>query len=111
MHYASFVVALSAALEWVDACTHFEREGKPMSLFMDIHTLPGATIEAVAGAHQKDLEIQAQYGVKYLNYRFDASTGRVFCLAEAPSAEAATRVHREAHGLVPDEIFEVTEAS
>ena len=82
-----------------------------MPLFMDIHTLPGASSEAVAGAHQKDLEIQDQYGVKYLNYRFDERTGRVFCLAEAPSAEAATQVHREAHGLVPDEIFEVSEVS
>jgi hypothetical protein len=82
-----------------------------MPLFMDIHTLAGATSEAVAGAHQKDLETQDRYGVKFLNYRFDQRTGRVFCLAEAPSAEAATRVHREAHGLLPDEIFEVSEVS
>jgi class 3 adenylate cyclase len=35
-------------------------------------------------------------------------TGRkVFCLAHAPSAEAAEQVHREAHGLLPDKIIEV----
>jgi hypothetical protein len=83
-----------------------------MPLFMDVHNkVEGATAEAVAGAHQKDLEIQEQYGVKYLKYWLDESTGRIFCLVEAPNKEAAIRVHREAHGLLADEIFEVTEGS
>jgi hypothetical protein len=30
---------------------------------------------------------------------------------EAPSKELAERVHREAHGLVADELHEVTEGS
>ena len=33
--------------------------------------------------------------------------GAVFCLAEAPTKEAFGAVHREAHGLEADEIFEV----
>ena len=37
--------------------------------------------------------------------------GKVFCLVEAPSADAAATVHREAHGLVADEVFEVQEGS
>ena len=83
-----------------------------MPLFMDVHNkVEGATAAAVAGAHQKDLEIQEQYGVKYLKYWLDESTGRIFCLVEAPTKEAAIRVHREAHGLLADEIFEVTEGS
>jgi hypothetical protein len=82
-----------------------------MSLFLDMHKLDGATAEAVAQAHEKDLETQDQYGVKYLKYWFDEDQGAVFCLAEAPDKEAAIRVHREAHGLVPDEIFEVSENS
>ena len=36
-------------------------------------------------------------------------TGDVFCLVEAPSKEAAIQVHREAHGLLPDDITEVVE--
>jgi hypothetical protein len=32
-------------------------------------------------------------------------------LVEAPDADAAMRVHREAHGLVADRIFEVVEKS
>ncbi|MBC6447440.1 nickel-binding protein [Actinokineospora xionganensis] len=32
--------------------------------------------------------------------------GEAFCLVEAPDAESAVRVHREAHGLVADHIHE-----
>ncbi len=31
------------------------------------------------------------------------------CLVEAPSAEAAIAVHKEAHGLLPDSIERVSE--
>ena len=81
-----------------------------MPLYMDIHHhVEGLTADAVAGAHQKDLEVQQKHGVKYLKYWFDEGTGKVFCLVEAPSKEAAAAVHREAHGLVADELIEVKE--
>lgn len=82
-----------------------------MPLYMDVHeNLPeGATAADVAGAHEADLKIQDQHGVKYLRYWVNESEGKVFCLVDAPSAEAAATVHREAHGLVADQIFEVTE--
>ena len=83
-----------------------------MPLFMDVHHhVEGLTADAVAGAHQADLNTQAKYGVKYLKYWFDEGTGKVFCLVEAPNKEAAIAVHREAHGLVAEEIYEVTEGS
>ena len=83
-----------------------------MPLYMDIHhKVDGLTAEAVTGAHQKDLETQDKHGVKYLQYWFDESTGKIFCLIEAPSKEAAATVHREAHGLEADEIIEVTEGT
>ena len=79
-----------------------------MPLYMDIHQhVEGLTKDAVAGAHARDLEVQQQYGVNYRQYWFDEATGKVFCLVEAPSKEAAIAVHREAHGLVADEIVEV----
>ena len=81
-----------------------------MPLFMDIHKhVPGLTAEAVAGAHAKDVEVQEKHGVKYIRYWFDDKAGKVFCLVEAPSKEAAAAVHREAHGLLADEIIEVKE--
>jgi hypothetical protein len=82
-----------------------------MALFMDVHeSLPkGATADDVAHAHEADLRTQARYGVRYVKYWVDAGAGKAFCLVEAPDAESAARVHREAHGLVADRIFEVRE--
>ena len=82
-----------------------------MPLFMDVHnSLPeGATADDVAQAHAADLQIQEKYGVKYVNYWADPSAGKVFCLVEAPDADTAHRVHREAHGLVADEIYPVVQ--
>ena len=81
-----------------------------MTLYMDIHKgVEGVTAAAVAEAHRKDLEVQEKHGVKYLKYWFSEEDGNVFCLVEAPSKEAAEAVHREAHGLVADEIIEVKE--
>ena len=82
-----------------------------MPLFMDVHDrLPeGATAKDVAEAHKADVGIQDQYGVKYLKYWVDDQEGKVFCLVEAPDADAAHTVHREAHGLVADRIYLVTE--
>jgi hypothetical protein len=76
---------------------------------MDMHNIEGVTADAVAGAHEKDLEVQDKHGVQYKRYWVDEAAGKVFCLVEAPDAEAANTVHREAHGLVADEIFEVSE--
>ena len=82
-----------------------------MPLYMDVHNLPGVKAGAVAEAHVRDLEEQGKHGVAYLRYWVDEAQGKVFCLVEAPNAEAAHSVHREAHGLVADEIYEVTEHS
>jgi hypothetical protein len=83
-----------------------------MPLFMDIHhKVDGLTAEAVAGAHQRDLEVQGKYGVDYLHYWFDEGSGRVFCLVQAPDADTATRVHREAHGLEADEVTPVQQGA
>lgn len=82
-----------------------------MALYMDVHSsLPDGTSAAdVAGAHAADLRVQDRYGVRYLNYWVDVEGGRVFCLIEAPNADAAHAVHREAHGLVADEIYPVAQ--
>jgi hypothetical protein len=83
-----------------------------MSLFMDVHTLEGGVSAAdVAKAHKADLETQGKYGVSYLRYWVDQSAGKIFCLVEADNAEMANTVHSEAHGLVADEIFAVSEHS
>ena len=83
-----------------------------MGLFMDVHHMDGGVSASdVAGAHQKDVETQTQYGVDYKHYWVDEAQGKIFCLVEAPDAETAAQVHREAHGLVADEIYEVTQGA
>jgi len=79
---------------------------------MDVHTIAGGVaLEDVAKAHVADLQAQAAHGVNYLRYWVDERAGKVFCLVEAPTAQAAETVHREAHGLVADAVFEVTEGA
>ena len=81
-----------------------------MALFMDTHSLDGGVKASdVAQAHQADLQTQDSYGVHYLRYWVDEGAGKIFCLVDAPDAEAANRVHREAHGLVADSIHPVIE--
>lgn len=83
-----------------------------MPLFMDVHNIAGGVSEAdVANAHAADVAAQDPHGVNYLRYWVDEKAGKIFCLVEAPDADAANTVHREAHGLVADEIYPVTEHS
>ena len=83
-----------------------------MPLFMDVHNhVEGLTADAVAGAHARDLEVQEKHGVDYRSYWFDENSGKVFCLVDAPDAESAAAVHREAHGLLADDIVPVQQGS
>jgi peptidyl-tRNA hydrolase len=79
---------------------------------MDVHSLDGGVaVGDVAKAHMADLQEQSKYDVNYLRYWVDEGQGKIFCLVDAPSADAASTVHREAHGLVADEIYQVQEGS
>jgi hypothetical protein len=82
-----------------------------MPRFIDVHhdIAKGVTPEIAARLHQMDLEVQDKYGVKFVKYWYDPVTGKAFCLSDAPSPEAVLAVHRESHGYVADEIFEVEE--
>ncbi len=83
-----------------------------MPLYMDLHNLPpGATLQDMALAHLKDLEVQWKYDVKYSRYWFDSERRKAFCLVEAPNVDAAVAVHREAHGFVADKIIPVAAVS
>jgi hypothetical protein len=83
-----------------------------MPLYLDVHNkIDNLTPDMAAEAHKKDLAVQGKYGVNYFRYWYDEGTGKVFCLCTAPSKEAAAAVHREAHGVLADEIIEVKEGS
>jgi hypothetical protein len=81
-----------------------------MPLYMDIHNIDGGvSIDDVTQAHAADLKAQDGHDVRYLRYWVNEDEGKIFCLVEAPSASEASIVHREAHGLVADSVFEVQE--
>jgi Protein of unknown function (DUF4242) len=83
-----------------------------MPLYLDIHSFnDGVAVADVAQAHMADLDTQGQHEVRYLRYWVDEQQGKVFCLVQAPSAAAAQTVHRDAQGLVADEIYQVQEGS
>ena len=78
-----------------------------MPEFMDVHTtMQGVTSEALAEAHNADLAIQGEEGVNFKHAWADPASGMVFCLSEAPSAEAVQRIHERA-GHPADNIYEV----
>lgn len=76
---------------------------------MDRHEFSDVTPEKLAAAHLKDLEVQARYGVQFLNYWFDDVRQHAFCLVTAPSTDAVQSVHRESHGQIPAHVIEVDE--
>lgn len=83
-----------------------------MPLYLDEHEhIPGLTGAALADAHARDVEVGPKYGVTYLRYWYDEATGKVFCLVDAPSPDAANHVHREAHGLLADRLVPVQEGA
>ena len=78
-----------------------------MTEFMDIHRgMKDITPEQLLEAHQADLDIQDTEGVDFKHAWADPSTGVVFCLSEAPNADAVKRIHEKA-GHPTDEVYEV----
>ena len=82
-----------------------------MPTFLDIHDIPGVQAGDVVGAHRADLAIQDRYAVDYRQYWVAEAAGKVFCLVDAPDRETAILVHREAHGLEAQEVYEVTQGA
>lgn len=86
-----------------------QKEAQKTRYFLDVHKLePGSVKYAdVAGAHEKDLMTQDKYGVSFITYWVDEAGGNVYCLSKADNYEDVRSTHREAHGLIPAEIYEV----
>jgi hypothetical protein len=78
-----------------------------MPLYMDRHDIPGASAAAIAAAHVRDLEVQNDFGVRFVTYWFEDGADTGFCLIEGPDKESVEAAHREAHGLMPSQVIEV----
>ena len=108
----SFIVILTAF--YLPSKAQTAIHSKPVSgtrLFLDIHHLPAGTVkfEDVAAAHAKDLATEGKYGVHFIKYWVDENRGTVYCLSSATDSMQIKQTHREAHGLMPREILEVTD--
>ena len=74
---------------------------------MDVHTgMKGITPEALLEAHNADLAIQGEEGVDFQHAWADPDTGMVWCVSEAPNADAVRRNHERA-GHPADEVYPV----
>src|SRR4030095_11712147 len=79
-----------------------------MPIYMDVHIVPGVKASDVADAHRQDLLHQQEYGCKCMTYWIDEKRESIFCLIEAPDKDAVKEMHRQAHGLVPNKVIEVS---
>lgn len=81
-----------------------------MHYFIDEHDLGAGNVQftKVAAAHEKDLATQGKYNVKFLRFFVNEKAGKVYCLSQARDAHSIFMTHKEAHGLVPDHIMEVS---
>lgn len=79
--------------------------------FLDIHQLGPNAVKAedVEKAHQKDLGVQNEFGVRFVNYWVNESKGVVFCLSQASDSSRVTQTHNKAHGLTPTSVVSVKE--
>ena len=78
-----------------------------MPEFMDVHrNMTGLTADDLKTAHDADLAIQGEENVIFKQAWADPKDGLIYCLSEAPSAEAVQRIHERA-GHPADEIHAV----
>lgn len=78
-----------------------------MTEFMDVHhNMTGLTEADLKAAHDADLAIQGEENVVFKHAWADPEKGVVYCLSEAPSAEAVQRIHERA-GHPADEVHPV----
>jgi class 3 adenylate cyclase len=80
---------------------------KIMPVYMDRHNVKGITPAQFAEAHEMDIAIQDEHGVRFLSVWFDEEQGLSFCLAQAPDEGAVQHIHQETHGNMPSDIVAV----
>jgi len=107
----AFFCVVVVVLVYVCPQQGFAQTGK--NLYIDVHQLtPGkVTYEAVAQAHAKDLAVQNKYNVQFLKYWVDEEKGLVYCLSSTADSAGIRKTHAEAHGLLPDQVYLVTDGA
>ncbi len=93
------------------AQTTKKQSSNSKKMYIDVHHLGAGKVSVadVAGAHKKDLATQKQFGVNFIKYWVDTAKGDVYCLSSAANPEAIKNTHAKAHGLIPDDVYLVTD--
>jgi len=79
-----------------------------MANFMDVHSgFFGVTAEQLKEAHERDVAIEREEGVRFERAWLDPDLGKVFCLSSGPSRESVMRIHERA-GHPTAEVYELT---
>lgn len=79
-----------------------------MPLYIDFHKFDFAlTEEELKKGHDADLAVQKKFGVRFQQFWYNEKKSTVFCLIEAPSAEAIEHCHFMAGGDIPCNVQEV----
>jgi uncharacterized protein Usg len=109
---AFIIIAFQASAQTGGPSPALNRAGGE-KLYIDVHQLePGKVkFEDVAAAHAKDLAVESKYDVNFIEYWVDEKKGLVYCLSSAHDSLAITKTHAEAHGLLPDQIYQVSEGT
>jgi hypothetical protein len=104
MVFTVMSLQVSAQVETEDV-----RPSKSQQLYLDVHKMPDGKVNFsdVAGAHAKDVAVQDKHGVKFIKYWVDEKSGSIYCLASAGDSNDIRKAHKEAHGLLPDQIYSV----
>lgn len=75
---------------------------------MDLHEdMVGVSADDLERTHMTEVDAQDRYGVKFLRYWFNEPSGTLFCLIEAPDADACHAVHRDVSKCTPSKIIPV----
>lgn len=107
----SFLMTFLLCIGHANAQTSGPKDTSSNHLYLDVHYLPTGKVKFadVAAAHAKDLAVESKYGVNFQKYWVDEEKGLVYCLSSAPDTASIRKTHSEAHGLLPQEIYEVTD--
>ena len=78
-----------------------------MAEYMDVHRgMEGITPALLKQAHDADLAIQDQESVNFKQAWADPDSGYVWCVSEAPSADAVRKIH-ELAGHPADDVYPI----
>jgi uncharacterized protein Usg len=110
--FAAFILfSFTLCSSSLSAQTNLSDTAGKKHLYIDVHHLGAGkvTYKDVVAAHAKDLAVEHKYGIEFLKFWVDEKNGDVYCLSSASDSSAIRKTHGEAHGLLPDEIFMVTD--